>query len=124
MEIPNFVTIEDISLFASKRDLDFINEVDWDDQSFATFSICDTSFAHYEITEDKTLYRKDDDGLLLLDEYTGQINFGTVIILEDKDFEVEFKRVIIHGMLHLCGHEDSTKNEKIAMTKLEYLFID
>ena len=42
----------------------------------------------------------------------------------NQDFEVEFKRVIIHGMLHLCGHEDSTKDEKIAMTKLENLFID
>jgi len=31
----------------------------------------------------------------------------------------ELKRVIIHGILHLLGFNDSTEEEKIAMRKLE-----
>ena len=39
------------------------------------------------------------------------------------DFEDEFKRVLIHGLLHLCGFEDSTSDLKIEMTRLEDRFI-
>ena len=40
-----------------------------------------------------------------------------------QNFQEELKRVIIHGVLHLCGKEDSTKKEKSEMTSLEDLFI-
>tara|TARA_Y100001934_G_scaffold53399_1_gene65447 strand:+ start:5598 stop:6122 length:525 start_codon:yes stop_codon:yes gene_type:complete len=97
MSIPNFITVENISLFVSEDDIDFYDEVDWENQSYATFSICETSFTDYEITEDKTLYKKDEDGLLLLDEYTGQIDFGTVLVLEDKDYEIELRAIFYKG---------------------------
>ena len=35
------------------------------------------------------------------------------------DFNDEFKRVIIHGVLHLIGFEDNTKQAKKEMTTLE-----
>ena len=35
------------------------------------------------------------------------------------DFNDEFKRVIIHGVLHLIGFEDNTKKAKKEMTTLE-----
>lgn len=34
-------------------------------------------------------------------------------------FEVELRRVVVHGLLHLCGHRDKTKAEKAAMRKKE-----
>lgn len=34
-------------------------------------------------------------------------------------FRNELFRVIIHGLLHLCGYEDSTKQEKDAIRKIE-----
>jgi rRNA maturation RNase YbeY len=34
-------------------------------------------------------------------------------------FNNEFKRVLIHGILHLLGFNDQTKKEKEEMTKLE-----
>ena len=40
-----------------------------------------------------------------------------------QNFQEELKRVIIHGVLHLCGKEDSTKKEKSEMTSLEDLFL-
>ena len=36
-----------------------------------------------------------------------------------QDVEIELKRVIIHGLLHLLGYDDQTTKEKKAMTRLE-----
>tara|TARA_Y100000590_G_C15654766_1_gene990195 strand:- start:537 stop:974 length:438 start_codon:yes stop_codon:yes gene_type:complete len=38
----------------------------------------------------------------------------------------ELKRIIIHGILHLLGYDDQTKQEKLMMTELEnkYLIIN
>ena len=54
----------------------------------------------------------------------GEIYISIDDILENsKQYKVtfnnEFKRVIIHGVLHLLGFEDDTKIEKTQMTKLE-----
>lgn len=39
------------------------------------------------------------------------------------DSELEFKRILIHGVLHLIGYDDKTKNEKSQMTNLENDYI-
>ena len=36
----------------------------------------------------------------------------------------EFKRVLIHGVLHLIGFDDQTDEEKSQMTSLENLYIE
>ncbi len=38
-------------------------------------------------------------------------------------YHIELKRVIIHGLLHLCGYNDSTKEEKNKMTELENKYL-
>lgn len=43
---------------------------------------------------------------------TNAIQFGS-------EFEHELHRVMIHGVLHLCGYGDSTPAEKEKMTELE-----
>lgn len=43
---------------------------------------------------------------------TNAIQFGT-------EFEHELLRVIIHGVLHLCGFSDSTSEDRSKMTELE-----
>ena len=43
--------------------------------------------------------------------------------LFSKNFENEFKRVLIHGLLHLCGLEDYDVDMKAKMTEMENLFI-
>ena len=40
-----------------------------------------------------------------------------------KTFDNEFKRVLIHGVLHLLGFEDSSKKQKKQMTELEDKYI-
>jgi rRNA maturation RNase YbeY len=37
--------------------------------------------------------------------------------------DVEFRRILIHGLLHLIGYEDSTEEEKSAMTALEDFYL-
>lgn len=39
--------------------------------------------------------------------------------LFDVQFDAELQRVIIHGILHLCGFGDKTEQEEIEMRKLE-----
>ena len=34
-------------------------------------------------------------------------------------FEEELKRVIVHGLLHLCGYDDHTLEDKAEMRRLE-----
>ena len=41
-----------------------------------------------------------------------------------ESFENEFKRVLIHGSLHLIGFNDSTEEEKQIMRNLENIFLD
>ena len=38
-------------------------------------------------------------------------------------FEEEIKRVVIHGLLHLCGHDDHSIEEKVEMRRLESKYI-
>ena len=39
------------------------------------------------------------------------------------DFKNELLRVILHGLLHLCGYKDITKSEKKQMRKLENKYL-
>lgn len=41
----------------------------------------------------------------------------------DETQEREFQRILIHGLLHLIGYEDSSKQEKEKMTDLENTYL-
>ena len=43
---------------------------------------------------------------------------------QNVDFNKELKRVIIHGVLHYCGHRDATKEDKRKMRSLEDKYLD
>jgi len=54
------------------------------------------------------------------------ISFDTVQTNADKfevSFESELYRVIIHGVIHLCGYADSTENEKKVMREKENQYL-
>ena len=40
-----------------------------------------------------------------------------------QDFNDEIKRVMIHGVLHLCGYKDKTPKEKALMSDKENLYL-
>jgi len=41
----------------------------------------------------------------------------------DNSFQSELHRVIFHGALHLCGHGDKTKTEKLKMREKEDYYL-
>ncbi len=41
----------------------------------------------------------------------------------DQIFDVELRRVMVHGVLHLCGYKDKSDDEKILMTKKEDFYL-
>lgn len=42
----------------------------------------------------------------------------------NQDPEKEFKRILIHGMLHLCGYKDDTNSDKKRMSEKEDYYLD
>jgi rRNA maturation RNase YbeY len=40
------------------------------------------------------------------------------------NINAELKRVLIHGVLHLCGYKDKKKKEKLLMTKKENYYLN
>ena len=40
-----------------------------------------------------------------------------------QDFESEFRRVLAHGLLHLCGYKDKTAEEQSKMRQKEDFYI-
>lgn len=58
----------------------------------------------------------------------GEIYISMDRIIENSDqfncdINDELKRIIIHGLLHLIGYNDSTKEEKKSMTNLENSYL-
>lgn len=41
-----------------------------------------------------------------------------------QDFESEFRRVLAHGLLHLCGYKDKTEEEESTMRQKEDFYIN
>lgn len=61
-------------------------------------------------------------------ESEGEVSGDVFISLErtrenarkfDQSPETELFRVIVHGLLHLCGYDDNTESQKQAMTQKE-----
>jgi len=44
--------------------------------------------------------------------------------ISGNDFEKELQRVIVHGLLHLIGYKDRSKDEKALMRKKEDYYLD
>ena len=42
----------------------------------------------------------------------------------DINFEEEFKRVLAHGILHLCGYKDKTEAEQKEMRDKEDFYLN
>ena len=58
------------------------------------------------------------------DELIGEIYISTERVAENaktfkQEFEVEILRVIIHGLLHLCGYTDTSEEENRIMRNKE-----
>ncbi len=78
---------------------------------------------HDYATDIITFHDKDDSGRT---EGDLLISVDTVRTNSERfktDFENELMRVIIHGLLHLCGYDDSTSSEKKLIREKENYYL-
>jgi rRNA maturation RNase YbeY len=92
-----------------------------------SFIFCDDS----KILEINQKYLKHDyyTDIITFDYSTGKVISGDIFISVetvasnagkfDTAFDTEMSRVIIHGVLHLCGYDDQTAELRKQMTLLE-----
>ena len=64
-----------------------------------------------------------------LNEISGEIFISIDRVRENasefhQSFEVEIRRVMIHGLLHLCGYNYKTTKEKSLMSDRENFYLD
>jgi len=125
MSMPNFVTVEDICPHIPDKHKAALESAKWEDITFTTFSICDTAMLDYEITEDGRLYRKNEDGgLQLIDDYTGKIEFETVVLTEDKDLEVSLEALFFKGDLRSFSFLDLKELNRETRVKAQDKLMD
>lgn len=103
---PNFIVVEDILPYIPKDQTEKLKEVVWSDTTFTTFSLCGTGLLEYEITSDGAIYVTEEDGGIEKLDYTGEIEFNTLVLLENKDCEVAFKALFYKGELKNLSLED------------------
>ena len=58
----------------------------------------------------------------------GEIYISTDRVRENAEkfnvpFRTELKRVVFHGILHLCGYDDRTAEQKAKMTEMEEMYL-
>ena len=102
----------------------------------------ENGFIHFVIVNDDFL-RKMKNKYFNLDVFTDVLAFNLEDESEDIDGEIyiswdrildnakkleiipneEFKRILIHGVLHLIGYDDQTDKDKSKMTELENLYM-
>ena len=114
---PNFIVVEDILTYIPEEHSKTLEDVDWGNTSFTTFSICDTGMLEYEITTDGFFYVTKEDGSLEKLDYTGEIEFSALIPSSDKDYELYFKALFFKGDLKNLNFEkmdelDSSSREE------------
>ena len=64
-----------------------------------------------------------------LNEISGEVFISIDRVRENasefqQSFEQELKRVMIHGLLHLCGYNDKTAKERVLMSDRENYYLD
>ena len=93
------------------------------------------------ITDDEKVYEINTEFLghdyytdiITFDYSRGSILNGEIYISEprvrenafkyDTSFGTEMRRVIFHGILHLCGYDDSTEGERKNMSEMEEMYL-
>lgn len=74
---------------------------------------------HDYFTDIITFDNSEEDGLIEADIFISVDRVKENAENENKTFDDELRRVLVHGVLHLLGFEDSTEELKKAMRKRE-----
>ena len=97
------------------------------------FVLCDDNFLrninikylnHSTLTDILTFPMMEDESIISGDVFISLPRVRENAKKFNQGFENELHRVMIHGILHLLGYKDSSRDEKNAMTKKENFYLD
>jgi len=104
-----------------EQQISFLNLIFCDNKTIREYN--NKFLSHDYDTDIITFYDYDETNILY-----GELLISAEKVKENaKDYEVKFndelKRVIIHGVLHLCGYTDKTKLQQNMMRKREDFYL-
>ncbi|MBI9033472.1 MAG: rRNA maturation RNase YbeY [Bacteroidales bacterium] len=96
-----------------------------------TYVFCDDEYLH-KINVDHLEHDTYTD-IITFDYSTPDVINGEIYVSVDRikenaskmglDYESEFLRVVIHGVLHLCGYKDKSDEQKLVMREQEEICV-
>lgn len=104
-------------LHEEKRTLGFVNFVYCNDSYLLQLNI--KYLGHQTLTDILTFDNSEQVGIISGDIFISIERVKENSVKYNTSFLNELHRVMIHGILHLCGYHDSLKSEKAAMRSKE-----
>ncbi|MGA3012608.1 MAG: rRNA maturation RNase YbeY [Bacteroidales bacterium] len=89
------------------------------------FELNKTYLQHETFTDILTFpYQEEDKNIISGDIFISINRVKENASIFKQDFEMELRRVMVHGVLHLIGYNDKGKKEKELMTKKEDYYLE
>ena len=106
-----------------KNEEKILNEISYNFCSDSELLKVDKEFLNHDTLTDIITFDYSD-----LSGLSGEVLISTVRVKENAQefsqvFDVELRRVMVHGVLHLCGFKDKTDAEKRLMTEKEDFYL-
>ncbi len=102
------------------KELDKINVIFCSDQYLLNLN---TTFLNHDYLTDVITFQYESDPILG-DIYISIDRVKENAVIFKNSFLQELRRVIVHGILHLCGYQDKSKQQKEIMRSLESKYIE
>jgi len=113
-------TLANYVLFAEKCKMDAINILFCDDKSITDYN---KKYLKHNYETDIITFKYNEEDCVESDIIISMESVKRNSITFKSTFLNELFRVIIHGILHLGGMEDSTKSQKLNMRKKENFYL-
>ena len=116
----SIISIVNCVLVSERKSLDVINFLFCDDNTIIDFN---KKYLKHNFETDIITFLYDDTDLSESDIIISLETVNRNSITYKSSYLIELFRVIIHGLLHLCGMEDNTKSKKTVMRKKENYYL-
>jgi rRNA maturation RNase YbeY len=113
-------TLANYVLFAEKCKMDVINILFCDDKTITDYN---KKYLKHNYETDIITFKYNEEDCIESDIIISMESVKRNSITFKSSFLNELFRVIIHGILHLGGMEDSTKSQKLNMRKKENFYL-
>ena len=103
-----------------KKELGVINVIFCNDQYLLKVN---QTYLNHDYFTDIITFNYNENNLISGDLFISIDRVKENAINQKMEFNVEIHRVIVHGVLHLCGLNDQSKQEKDIMREQENMFL-